>query len=239
MDPSDMRVDAAKDFAAMLVDQKRAGPVGRPDLVSVVAFSERATVIYPLGDPSIARYALEEGIDSHGGGHSITKAMRAAIAELIKHAHGPTAATHRSGIVVLTSHEGSGGDQDTAALIHHLARARALGIRVSVGHLCPGCDQSSLDLVKAVVETRGIYARISSAETLRSFIDVVVAHGPTDLDDGGGAGSGTALLPGLWISGTIAAAAGPSIFTYSARAGETVSFEIKSRRARYGNDAGP
>jgi hypothetical protein len=220
-DPSDLRVAAAKSFSSMLVNQQRAGDNGRPDLVTVVAFAQRATVIYPLGDPSIAAYALDEGIDVQSG-RNIAKGVRAAIGELTKHAHSPTANTHRSGIVVLTS----GGDEDAAALVHHLARARALGIRVSIGHLRPGCDESSLDLVAAVVQTRGIYCKLGSPEALQSFIDLVVAHGPTDLDDGGGAGSGVALLPGLSVAAEISD--GPSIFTYNARAGETLSFEIRA-----------
>jgi hypothetical protein len=224
-DPSNLRIAAAKAFTSVLVDQERAGEGGCPDLVTVIGFSERATVVYPLGNPAIAAYALDEGIDSRGGS-SIVSGIRAAIAQLTKHAHGPTAASHRTGIVVLTNDGGKG--EDIAALVHQLARARALGIRVSFGHLCPGCNHSRLELLAAIVETRGIYGKIDSAEAMQSFVDLVIAHGPTDLDDGGGAGSGTALLPGLSIAGEISTAAGASIFMYNARAGEKLSFSIQA-----------
>ncbi|KAI5849968.1 hypothetical protein BZA05DRAFT_64490 [Tricharina praecox] len=234
IDPENLRTAAAKGFIDMLHNQEQAGDDSIPDLVTVVGFRDAAKVIYPLGDPSIAGIALD-GIDAHGES-SVASGLGAAIDELAKGAHGLVGTAHKSGIVVFTS----SADEDTKRLVNQVSRARALGIRVALGHLSPPSPKredppaSLLDLATAVLDTRGLYAEIDTPRALTNFVEMFVAHGPTDHDDGGGAGSGMALLPGLTVF-IPAASSHPSIFTYTARAGEKLGFSIHALGTEYLN----
>jgi len=232
-DPSNLRIAASKAFNSMLITDANAGPDGLADRVTVVDFDSSARVVYPLGDPSAATF---NGIDSSGGTY-IAGGVATAIGELTKDPNDPTA--DRTGIIVLTD----GEDSDISALVAQINRAEGLGIRVAFGFLSPPAlnvppvttrelhrREPPAELVTAILKTGGLFSTIHSAETQKAFIDLVVTHGPTNLDNAKGSNDGVPLTPGLVVSGLVSATAEPDIFTYHGLPGDQLNITIQSMK---------
>jgi hypothetical protein len=235
-DPSNLRIFAAQAYNSQLVTLANAGPNTAPDRVTVIDFDDSARVIYPLGDPEHATFA---GIDSSGGTY-IAGGLKLAIDELTKDEQDPT--RDRTGVIVLTD----GEDYDPLALIAQLARAKLLGIRVDFGILSPSAPpliltpfrrssepvltrrEPSIDLIAAILSTGGFYSTINSAEAQQTFIDLVIANGATNLDDGFGANDGGPLLSGLTVTALASASSASDVFSYHALPGQHLEFKVQS-----------
>ena len=241
-DPGNLRITAAQSFNAGLVTEAQAGPDERPDLSTVIDFDDSARVISPLADPAQASFA---GIDSEGG-TDIGSGVNAAIGELTKDGEGET--KDRTGIVVLTD-----GLDGGSSLPGALAQAASLGIRVNFGFLSPpanpvpaatrasaargerpigraaqsGSDQPP-ELVRAILATGGFYGVIDSAESQRKFVDLVLAHGATALDDPNGLDDGGALIPGVRATGLLGAGE-VDTWSYAPAPGRHVTVTATSR----------
>jgi len=241
-DPSNLRISAATQINAQLItaDQAAANPNAKPDLVTVVDFDDVASVIYPLGDPSGADFS---SIDSNGGTY-IAGGIAAAIDEITADTKYKTRG--RSGIIVLTD----GDDSAVAARLTQLARAWASGIKVSFGFLAPiaipvatprrrGKDHpstgllsrqsSSDDVLVAILKTGGLYATIDSADAQLAFVDLVLANGITDANDGR---SATALAKGLGVLGLVEDETTARYFSYHVSAGEDVTINLGARSSQ-------
>jgi hypothetical protein len=237
-DPGFLRIAAAQAFAATLVTEAAAGTDNFPDLVTVIDFDDSARVVYPLGDPASISF---DGIDAVGG-TLIGSGVGLAIHELTKDT---TETTHdRTGIIVLTD----GQDSDNSVLAAALDLAFRLGIRVSFGFLSPPAnpvirrrrsnqpqaralyprqsnDAPPTELLEAVLKTGGVFSKIDSAEAQQSFVELVIARGPTNIDSIG-TNNGGLLFQDVTVYGMSSAARGPDIFTYHATSGQNLTFEI-------------
>ncbi|KAI9785908.1 MAG: hypothetical protein M1839_008174 [Geoglossum umbratile] len=241
-DPSNLRIAAAQEFDATLITKDAAGPDDLPDLVTVIDFDEGARVVYPLGDPASASFA---GIDSDGGTF-IAGGISLAIDKLVKDTTDPT--QDHTGIVVFTD----GQDSDISSLLAALNGAAQLGIRVSFGFLSPppnpiarrevrrssrirprdlyprqSDDSSPPELLAAVLKTGGVFGTINSAEAQHSFVKLVIARGPTNIDSISPSNGGP-LFPGVTVVALSSAARGPDVFTYHATAGQNLTFETQT-----------
>lgn len=214
-DPGRRRIDAARSLADFLISSGEAG--GKtPDKLTVVDFDDSAKVIYPLGDPSGANATLSK-IDASGG-TNIASGVNKAL-DLLK--AGDTGATDkRSAIVVFT--DGSDGSQ--TALVNAIRNATNAGIRVSFGFLDLAAGQQSKEILKAVRESRGVYATITAAAGSINFINYVLLNGLTYQDNPQGYDS--QLLAGL--SQTYTISGGTVTLKYQAVAGEVISFRVVS-----------
>ncbi|KAL9609116.1 MAG: hypothetical protein Q9167_006094 [Letrouitia subvulpina] len=220
-DPSNLRIVAAKNLNNLLISKGQASSGKQSDLVTVVDFDYSATVIYPLGDPAGATNDIFDSIDASGG-TDIASGVEAAIDELTKNQGDVTAG--RSGIVVLTD----GEDSYLDPLLEQLARAKKLGIRVAFGFLSPQPPSDASDLLSAILDTGGIYSTITSDQAQEAFVNLVVSHGLTGVDNASGsAGGPTVLYAGLAIAGNVSSKSSPKVFTYSAQGGgEKLNFTV-------------
>ena len=217
-DPSNLRVVAAKNLNSLLVSKGQASSGGQSDLVTVIDFDSSASVIYSLGDPATA---TSDKIDSSGG-TNIASGVKAAIDELTKTQGDVTAG--RSGIVVLTD----GEDSSLKSLLAQLANARNLGIRVAFGFLSPQPPSSASDLLKAILDTGGVYSTITSDRAQEDFVNLVVRHGLTGADTSDSANGTTVLYPGLAVAANVSSTSSPKSFTYSAQGGENLNFSVNA-----------
>lgn len=240
-DPSNLRISAAQEFNAVLITEASVGPDNLPDKVTVIDFDTSAQVVYPLGDPASASF---DGIDSDGGTF-IAGGVTLAIQELTKDT---TVATQdHAGIIVFTD----GQDSDIGALIATIDDATSKGIRVSFGFLSPPPNpvprrskrrsaepraraiyprQSTTslpsDLLAAVLRTGGVFATIDSAEAQRSFTQLVLAHGATNIDSITSNDGGPLFLDVTVVA--LTSAQSPDVFTYHATAGQNLTFKTEA-----------
>ena len=139
----------------------------------------------------------------------------------------------RAGIIVLTD----GDDPDPAAVIAQVDRARDLGIRVNWGFLSPSSVSftsnfrrspyrrgepahsttlmkraPAVDLLSLILQTGGTYSTTDSDKAQKSFIDLVLSNGPTNIDNAGGVGN--EILPGFTVAKLISSSTGPVRFVY-------------------------
>ncbi len=215
-DPQDLRVAAGRQLNAALVTQAQAGPGGQSDVVTIVKFSDDATLLYPLGDPSGAIPAFNQ-IDADGG-TSIASGLKEAIDEITKQSAGPTAG--RSGVVVLTDGEDSFIDD----LISELNRAQTLGIRVSFGFLSDTIPSEAQDLLAAILNTGGRYSTIESAAGQQAFVNLVILNGITGNENGSGA---SVLFPDVSIAGRVNSSESQT-YSYNAQPGEKLNFTVSA-----------
>ncbi|KAF8252022.1 hypothetical protein K440DRAFT_636204 [Wilcoxina mikolae CBS 423.85] len=192
-DPRDLRIAAAKDFSNRLTSKDKAG---QPDLVTVVKFDTKGTVVYSLGDPANAAF---DTIKPKGESY-IAPGLGVAINELGAYKQVPTA--NRTGVVLMTD----GEDPVVDTLVDQLDRAAFLGIRVSFGYLNPTDAPISpnQNLTIAILKTGGADAFVNDPEAYQSFVNLVVARGPTDFDDSDGANN--EMFPGLSLIGVLSTA---------------------------------
>ncbi|KAL8304821.1 hypothetical protein RB600_007954 [Gaeumannomyces tritici] len=214
-DPGRRRIDAGRALADFLISSGEAG--GKtPDKLTVIDFDDSPKVIFPLGDPSGASATLGK-IDASGG-TNIASGVNKALDLLTA---GDTGATDkRSAIVVFT--DGSDGSQ--TALVNAIRNATKAGIRVSFGFLDLAAGQQSKEILKAVRESRGVYATITAAAGSINFINYVLLNGLTYQDNPQGYDS--QLLAGL--SQTYPIGGDAVTLKYQAVAGEVLSFRVVS-----------
>jgi hypothetical protein len=127
--PSDLRIQAAKDFNAKLVTAAHAGSSVVPDRVAVVDLDPGPIVLYPMGDP-VATGNTFDAINSDGGTY-IGSSIATGIDEILNDESELFA--NRAGIIVLADDEGSSPDGQ----VLQGARARLRGTCVSCGFLSP------------------------------------------------------------------------------------------------------
>jgi hypothetical protein len=99
-DPANLRLSAGVELTNWLISDKEATASVKPDLVTVINFSDEATLDYPLGDPGNADSAFN-GIGADGGTF-IAGGVQMAIDQIVG---GPAPTAQRSGIVVFTDGE--------------------------------------------------------------------------------------------------------------------------------------
>jgi len=232
-DPSNLRIQAAKDFNEKLTTAAEAGPGVFPDKVAVIDFDDSARILYPMGDPAGAANTFDS-IDSSGG-TNIGTGISLGIDEIMKDEPGLFA--KRSGIIVLTD----GEDFSPANQVFQLARARLQGIRVNYGFLSPPTapvTKRSLQkrdpdpsVVAAILSTGGTFGIIESAKAQKNFINLVIARGATDIDSPVGS---TALTSGVTVTEHVTPEKNSHDFIYTASAGEHLNFTITIVRGTEG-----
>lgn len=219
-DPDDLRLVAAKALNDALISQNEATGGQAADLVTVAEFSSDSAVLYPLGDPSGANNVIDT--ITPGGGTAIGTGIQAAIGELTAAGNDPTA--NRTGIVVFT--DGQDDPPSGKALtISETQRAASLGIRVSFGFLTPTSQNQDIEILRAILESGGVYATINEASTQQAFVALTLANGLTGLD-ATSANATTTLLPGISTAKFLQT--GTNKFTYAAQAGETFNVTVKA-----------
>lgn len=215
-DPKNLRIAAAKDFNNRLTTKAEAAGTNQPDLVTVVDFADKANIIYPLGDP-------EETILNIGssGNVFITGGIEKAIGELTRDSHVST--ENKTGIVMFTTRIPNSEPQ----MVENINRAKTLGIRVSVGYLrSDNVVIPNQAFSAAILDTGGIFSIFNSADAYQSFVDLVIANGPTQADNPNN--TNTKILSGLSLI-SVTSANSPRTITYSAQAGEKLEFSIQSQ----------
>jgi Mg-chelatase subunit ChlD len=101
-DPTYLRLTAASNVIdGWLIPQSKASSKKPADLVTVIDFSDAATLDYPLGDPSGANASLSQ--IGATGGTLISSGVEMAIEQLTSSGSGST--DKRSGILVFTDGE--------------------------------------------------------------------------------------------------------------------------------------
>lgn len=219
-DPDDLRLVAAKALNDALIGQSEATGGQAADLVTVVEFSSASDVLYSLGDPSGANSIIDSITLS--GGTAIGTGIQAAIEELTAPGNDPTA--NRTGIVVLT--DGQDDPPSGKALtISETQRAASLGIRVSFGFLTPTSQDQDIEILRAILQSGGVYATINQASTQQAFVALALANGLTGLD-ATSANATSTLLPGISTAKFLQT--GTNKFTYAAQAGETFNITVEA-----------
>ncbi|KAF2474431.1 uncharacterized protein BDR25DRAFT_392099 [Lindgomyces ingoldianus] len=224
-DPSNLRIQAARDFNAKLTTAAQAGSGPYPDQVAVVDFDDSASLLYPMGDPAGAAGTF--GVIDSSGGTNIGSGIAMGIDEIIKDQPGFFA--KRSGIVVLTD----GEDGSPANQLLQLARAKVQGIRVNYGFLSPPVNpvtkrslqkrDPSPDIISGILSTGGTFGIITSAKAQKNFINLVIARGATEVDSPVGS---TLLTSGVTVTENLTPEKNSHDFIYSASAGERLNFTL-------------
>jgi Mg-chelatase subunit ChlD len=219
-DPNDLRLAAAKELGAKLITQSTAIDGKTPDLLTVVHFNSDASVVYSLGDPALANFDHVEPIDGTfiGGG------IKAAVDELTKPGNDPT--NNRTGIVVFTDGIDDPPEQ-IPSTIAEIQRAGGLGITVSFGFLSIANEDQDEGILKAILQTGGIFTAFNDPKSQESFITLVFSHGLTGIDRRGESDQAL-LLSGLRTS-SLLSQTGTNTFTYSAKLGETFNITVSTK----------
>ncbi|KAF7502243.1 hypothetical protein GJ744_006307 [Endocarpon pusillum] len=218
-DPNDLRLAASQALNNALIDSSEASGGKTADLVTVVDFASSGELLYPLGDPSGAN--AEIGSITLWGGTAIGTGVEAAIDELTKPGNDPTA--NRTGIIVFTD----GEDDSSSGLdftIEQVKRAVGLGIRISFGFLSVSASNQNPEIVRAIVESGGIYATVDQATQQQTFVAAALANGLTGIDASAGNGS-SSLISGL-ATAKFLSQTGSNTFAYAAKAGETINVTV-------------
>jgi len=242
-DPGGLRIGAGGAFNATLTTEAQvtAQGHGKSDLSMVLQFSDSASVVSPLADPSLARF---DGIGA-AGGTSIASGVELARAELTASVDQPPP-FRRFGIVVLTD----GEDPDIGALVAAIDGAAAMGIRTSIGflspppnpvpgttraraaQLLPGRFEPSPRVIAAVQRSGGVAATIDSARAQRAFVDVAVGAGLTAINDVNGTDDGGPLARAVGVRGRISPRRDVDVWTYRARRRERVAITLRNVRRK-------
>ncbi|KAK3984375.1 hypothetical protein QBC44DRAFT_337043 [Cladorrhinum sp. PSN332] len=217
-DPDDLRLAAGQALNDFLISNKEATGGKKADQVAVVAFDSEAETVFGPGDPGDpAANAAIADIKIRGGTYiadGVYKAM-----DHIAAMSGQT--KDRSAIVVFTD----GSDSDTAELVSAINNATSQGIRVSFGYLDYTASAQPTSVLRALRDSKGVYATITVAAGSQNFINYVLLNGLTAQDNAQGAGD--RLLAGLattqFISGSNAVT-----LKYSAEKGENANFTAVS-----------
>jgi Mg-chelatase subunit ChlD len=218
-DPNNVRLGASKALSNALIDKSEATNGKAADLLTVVDFSSTAELLYPLGDPPGAN-SIIDGI-TLSGGTAIGKGVQAAIEELTK--PGTDATANRTGIVVFTDGQDSPAS-GVKLTIEQVKRAVDLGIRISFGFLRVDSSNQNTEILRAILQSGGVYATVARAAAQQGFIALALANGLTGSDATGTNGSST-LLSGL-DTAKFLSQTGSNTFAYAAKAGETFNVTV-------------
>lgn len=123
-DPNRLRIQGGLDLLDYLTSQSEATATNKVDTVSVVDFDLKATVGYAQGDPNQAARDALQAIDSVGG-TSIPLGIEAGLNEILKNNPG-----NRGGMILFTE----GQDPNVDGIVGQINRAKAAGVRISIGH---------------------------------------------------------------------------------------------------------
>ncbi|KAF2684249.1 hypothetical protein K458DRAFT_339512 [Lentithecium fluviatile CBS 122367] len=216
-DPTDLRLDAGKSFLDWLYMKNETSDTHKEDAVTVIDFSDEATLDYKLGDPANA-YEPLAGIIAYGGTY-IASGVKMAIEQLTADGTGDT--KDRSGILVFTD----GSDLYTAELVDEINSATDKGIRVSFGFLGYGSSYQDADVLRAIMHSGGRYFTVSDASNSRTFVNGILVNGLTKNDNP--TGDESILLAGLEGAHFIAGSETQTM-TYGARAKEELTITIRS-----------
>ncbi|KAK4170357.1 von Willebrand factor type A domain-containing protein [Cladorrhinum sp. PSN259] len=217
-DPDDLRLAAGQALNNFLISNKEAGGGKKADQVAVVAFDTEADTVFGPGDPGDpAADAAISGIKIRGGTY-----IAGGVYMAMNHIAAMSGETKdRSAIVVFTD----GSDYDTAELVNAINNATSQGIRVSFGYLDYTASAQPTSVLRALRDSKGVYATITVAAGSQNFINYVLLNGLTAKDNPQGAGD--RLLAGLattqFISGSNAVT-----LKYSAEKGENANFTAVS-----------
>ncbi|KAK4191783.1 von Willebrand factor type A domain-containing protein [Podospora australis] len=217
-DPGKLRLSAARALNEFLVSTAEAGGSKKPDQVAVVGFDTEAYTVFTPGDPGDPKAAAAISSIDITGGTYIAGGVIEAMGH-IANMSGPT--KDRSAIVVFTD----GEDADTGELVEAINNATSQGIRVSFGYLDRFASAQPTAVLRALRDSKGVYATITVAAGSQNFINYVLLNGLTYQDNPQGAGD--RLLAGL---GTTQFISGPGAVTlkYTAEQGEHVNFTVQS-----------
>ncbi|KAK0669385.1 hypothetical protein QBC41DRAFT_200365, partial [Cercophora samala] len=217
-DPDDLRLAAAKSLNDFLVSNAESGGEKKADQVAIVGFDSTPYDVFGPGDPGDV--AASKGIENItlGGGTYIAGGVYQAMDHLAAMG-GETKG--RSAIVVFTD----GSDSDTEELVSAINNATSQGIRVSFGYLDDRASAQPQTVLRALRDSRGVYATITIAAGSQNFINYVLLNGLTAQDNAQGAGD--RLLAGLattqFVSGS-----DPVRLRYTAERGENANFTVVS-----------
>jgi hypothetical protein len=217
-DPYNLRLTAGKQLNDWLISNKESSGGKKADQVSVINFSDSATVDYNLGDPGNADSSFN-GIGADGGTF-IAGGVQQAIEQLTGSSSGST--QDRSGIVVFTD----GEDSDTPTLVQAINNATSLGIRVSFGFLDASASIQDPSVLLAVHLSGGQYNTIFNEASSQGFINLVIQNGITHNDNP--AGTDSTLLAGLSASRFFISGSSTLNVQYDARKNEAITFTIQS-----------
>ncbi|ORY07916.1 von Willebrand factor type A domain-domain-containing protein, partial [Clohesyomyces aquaticus] len=215
-DPTNLRLAAGKSVLDWLITKSEATGGKKQDYVTVIEFSDKATLDYSLGDPANA-YDAVAGIRITGGTY-IASGVEMAIAQLTASGTGNTA--DRSGIVVFTD----GEDSYPNLLVDQINNATKAGIRVSFGYLTSSIYQDT-KVQGAIMNSGGAFFTISAAKDSNTFINGILVNGLTKQDNPNGDNS--VLLSGLDASHYIAGSETQNL-KYNARKSEVLIFTVQS-----------
>ncbi|KAK4205202.1 hypothetical protein QBC40DRAFT_260856 [Triangularia verruculosa] len=217
-DPDDLRLAAAKALNDFLVSNSEAGGEKRPDQVAVVGFDFTPYDVFGPGDPGDP--AAPAGIDNItlGGGTYIAGGVYQAMGHLAAMG-GETKG--RSAIVVFTD----GSDSDTDELVSAIRNATSQDIRVSFGYLDSTASAQPQEVLRALRDSKGVYATITIAAGSQNFINYVLLNGLTTQDNAQGAGD--RLLAGLATTQFVSGSS-PVSLKYTAEQGENANFTVIS-----------
>ncbi|KAK4229683.1 von Willebrand factor type A domain-containing protein [Podospora fimiseda] len=217
-DPDDLRLAAGQALNDFLISNKEATGGKKADQVAVVAFDSFAETVFGPGDPGDpAANAAIADIKIRGGTY-----IAEGVYTAMNHIAAMSGETKdRSAIVVFTD----GSDSDTAELVSAITNATSQGIRVSFGYLDYSASAQPTSVLRALRDSKGVYATITLAAGSQNFINYVLLNGLTAQDNPQGAGD--RLLAGLattqFISGSDAVT-----LKYSAEKGENANFTAVS-----------
>ncbi|KAK3393683.1 hypothetical protein B0H63DRAFT_458816 [Podospora didyma] len=216
-DPYDLRLAAGRALNNFLVSDAEASGGGKADKVTVVGFDSYPYTLFPPGNPgdpkadeAISSIVASGGTYIAGGVETATQWFQNSTLGVIK---------DRSAIVVFTD----GEDSNTAKLVSAINNATALGIRVSFGFLDSTLSAQPVTVLRAIRQSKGVYATIAVAAGSQNFINYVLLNGLTYQDNAQGAGN--RLLAGLATTYDINGADTVSM-QYVVEAGERVNFTI-------------
>ncbi|KAF8535783.1 hypothetical protein BDD12DRAFT_891779 [Trichophaea hybrida] len=201
-DPKNLRIAAAKDFKNRLSSKAEARN-RPPDLVTVVDFDYKVNIIYLLGNPEKATF----GKIDPSGSVFITAGIEKAIDELTKDKQ--VLMKDRAGIVMFTT----GVPNSDSQLVGNIMTDNAVN---------PDQNVSA-----AILDTGGIFSIFNSADAYQSFVDLVIANGPTQADNPNN--TNTEIISGLSLI-SVASVNSLCTITYSAQPEGKLEFSIWSQQ---------
>ncbi|KAK0747954.1 hypothetical protein B0T21DRAFT_265217, partial [Apiosordaria backusii] len=217
-DPDDLRLAAAKALNDFLVSNSEGGGEKKPDQVAIIGFDSTPYDVFGPGDPGDPAAAAGIANITLGGGTYIAGGVYQAMDHLAAMG-GETRG--RSAIVVFTD----GSDSDTEELVSAINNATSQGIRVSFGYLDDRASAQPQTVLRALRDSKGVYATITIAAGSQNFINYVLLNGLTAQDNAQGAGD--RLLAGLATTQFVSGSS-PVSLKYTAEQGENANFTVVS-----------
>lgn len=221
-DPNNTRVTASRKLNNVLINSQTVVSGKQADRVTVVDFSSEGDVrvLAPLEDPMLANATFSQVNVRNGTfiGGGIMQAMQ----EIVQ---GSGETRDKSALVVLTD----GVDNTISEVdrtIEAITAAGDAGIRVHFGFLNLAAALQDPFLIRAILDTGGVFAEISSTDDIDKFVASVLSTGLTGAEDTGY----TLLLSNLSLTGHIVNASSQA-FQYAMMSGETINITVTAMTA--------